>query len=803
MWVREGSALVPQSYRVVSDVIARAASEPAQGTREEALDAIAAALRSSVAAHLVSDVPVGLFLSGGMDSTLLASLLGRTENRPRSVTLGFHEYKGTALDESVLAAEVAALTGAEHRSVHVGRDDFAAEREALLSAMDQPSIDGINTWFVARAAAATGMKVAISGLGGDELFASYPSFRQVPRLARAMAAPARLPGLGVALRRIASPLLRNVTSPKYAGLVEYGGSVAGAYLLRRALFMPWELPQVMDHDMAREGLRQLDALAMLRGTIDRVDEHAPPRLKVSALEMSWYTRHQLLADADWASMAHSLEVRVPLADIDLLEAVAPWFASHPDITKREVVARVATQLPKQVLDRPKTGFSVPVRDWMGAPRSARGLRGWAQYVHGRFAREPAPAANDSRPRVLVATLAPGPGGVDAMAEFAVRTLTERGLQPVLAYYATYGAMPELSVPATRLLQRKPAMQTAQAYGGHDIHAVGAWLPELEFTHFAPTAHWRKLMDSCSACVVASGNVLPATPFLLTGRPYLAWVATDWDGDRKDRVRRFPLLRRALDTCVNSPIIRRLEKRLLRGGRVLPLSEYTREMLEARAGGSIEGATLPVPVDVALFKPAPGARVAGRIGFAGRFNDPRKNIGLLLQAAVRLRELGCEFTVLLMGDAPNAHVRGLVEQLDLGTQVTFRQGLSRLEMRDCMQTLDVFVLPSHQEGLCISALEAMACGVPVVSTRCGGPEEFVLPGVTGELVASEPRAMAAAVMGLLREPERRQQMSIAGRELVRDRYSRHRAEAIFVRELEAAFPGLLPATIAAELYVETA
>src|SRR6185369_1805199 len=205
------------------------------------------------------------------------------------------------------------------------------EREKLLAAMDQPSIDGVNTWFVARAAAAQGLKVAMSGLGGDELFGSYPSFRDVPRLNRLFAPCAHMPQLGLYTRRLSEPLLRRVTSPKYAGLLEYGGSLGGAYLLRRGLYMPWELPRVMDPDMARTGWRDLQMLARLDDAPSHIHGTMQERLAVSALEMSWYMRNQLLNDADWAGMAHSLEIRVPFVDVTLFGAAAPFLvtAHHP------------------------------------------------------------------------------------------------------------------------------------------------------------------------------------------------------------------------------------------------------------------------------------------------------------------------------------------------------------------------------------------------------------------------------------------------------------------------------------------
>ncbi len=179
--------------------------------------------------------------------------------------------------------------------------------------MDQPTIDGVNTWFVARAAASQGIKVALSGVGGDELFASYPGFAELPRINRLARPLSRFPAVGRRLRKLTVPFLSRHTSPKYAGLLEYGGSLGGAYLLRRGLFMPWELPQVMDADMARQGCgRPAHA-----GNSWTAPHHAPPtrsRLAISALEMSWYMRNQLLRDTDWTGMAHSLEIRVPFVD---------------------------------------------------------------------------------------------------------------------------------------------------------------------------------------------------------------------------------------------------------------------------------------------------------------------------------------------------------------------------------------------------------------------------------------------------------------------------------------------------------
>lgn len=258
--------------------------------------------------------------------------------------------------------------------------DFAADRDAILQAMDQPSIDGVNSYFVAREAVRAGLKVALSGLGGDELFGGYDTFSQVPRLKRLMRPFSLVPGLGKGFRLVAAPLLAGRASPKWAGLIELGGDWGGAYLLRRGLYMPWELPNVMDPDMAREGWNTLQSLQRPGSALGRIRADRPA---VSAMEMRWYMRNQLLRDADWAGMAHSLEIRTPLVDVDLFTALAPMIVGSTPPTKLNMADTPAKTLPDEVLYRKKTGFFVPVAEWMQqdmGDQAERGLRGWARQV---------------------------------------------------------------------------------------------------------------------------------------------------------------------------------------------------------------------------------------------------------------------------------------------------------------------------------------------------------------------------------------------------------------------------------------
>ena len=388
LWVGAQGAGDPQPFCLITDILAHAANNPAHGTQGDALDAIGAAVRDSIAAHHVADVPVGMFLSAGIDSALITALSVAHGERPHTLTLAFAEYVGSANDESPLAEQLAAQMGTRHATVMVRKADFEEQREQLLGAMDQPSIDGVNTWFVSQAAASQGIKVALSGLGGDELFASYPSFAELPRIRNLVSPFARFHCLGKNLRKASAPFVSSFTSPKYAGLLEYGGTLGGAYLLRRALYMPWELNQVLDADLVRHGWHELRCRTHLAATTAGIPQD---RLAVSALEMSWYMRHQLLVDSDWASMAQSLELRVPFLDVPLLRAVAPWLAAHPGLSKPAIAQALAPQLPREVIHKPKTGFSIPVRDWLMGEQvevTEHGLRGWARHLYSRHAVQP-------------------------------------------------------------------------------------------------------------------------------------------------------------------------------------------------------------------------------------------------------------------------------------------------------------------------------------------------------------------------------------------------------------------------------
>ncbi len=789
----------------VRRLIQDAENQTVSGSIDEALEAISDSIHDSVKAHMIADVPVGVFLSSGLDSCMLAACAAEMHHDVQAVTLGFNEFAGTPDDEVPLARQIAAAFGVRHDVFTVSKSDFVSQRAALLAAMDQPSIDGVNTWFVARAAAQSGLKVVLSGLGGDELFGSYPSFTDVPRMQRLAMPFAALPGVGRAVRKVCAPIASRMSSPKFASVLEYGGTFGGAYFLRRALMMPWELTTILDRDVVNEGLRLLnvpDGMAPLTNGI------RSPRFRVSALEMQIYMRHQLLRDSDWASMAHSVELRVPFVDSKLIADAIPWLQAVPGLTKTDVARRVAPKVSKRVWNRPKTGFSVPVRDWIlvDLPReNARGLRGWANRVFrvqtaqnpatisrvafdDRFVR-PLEKLGQRTPRVLIASIAPGSGGVNSMVEFVLTVLREEGYEPVIAHYQPYSISPLLSVPSFSLLSRVVDRQVHLTHGDVETHAIGAWLPELEFTHYQATTPWREVMDSCDAFVVVSGNNLACTAFFKTKRPYVAWIASDWHGDRAERAARFSPPRRVLDRIVNGPVIQRLERKLLGGGVILPLSRHTKGQLERILAGCTSS-IFPAPIDLDRFAPCPEKTVFGRIGFAGRFDDPRKNIELLLDAFVRVSSRFTSAELYLIGAVSTPAIDAQIARRRLQRNVVIVDRLTGTDYPDALQRLDVFVVPSHQEGLCIAALEAMASGVPVVSTRCGGPEEFVLDGQTGALCAFDATEMADQICEFVSDRVLRDRIGAAARQHIVKNYGPQHGRRVFLDGFYRAFPGLV-------------
>lgn len=328
----------------------------ARGTQpvEAAARAFEAALDDSVRAHLVSDVPVGVFLSGGLDSAAIVASAGRIgASRLRTFTVS---VPGSSIDESAPAARIAREFGTDHTEVTVAPDELAGWLEDGLDAMGDPTFDGLNTFIVSRAVARAGLKVVLSGLGGDEVLGGYPSFRDVPRLWRAMAPfRAGAPGRGVAawLARFAP-----VPAPgKLAEIVrEPAATRAGLWRQYRSLFERAEIRRLTGVEAPPDD--------------QAADEPDTPILDViSRCEIEEYMGSQLLRDSDVFSMCDSLELRVPFVDDAFIRRVREggwWPRGAHQSHKAAIFAAMPHPLPGDHLSRKKTGFMIPMGDWLRA-----------------------------------------------------------------------------------------------------------------------------------------------------------------------------------------------------------------------------------------------------------------------------------------------------------------------------------------------------------------------------------------------------------------------------------------------------
>jgi len=350
-WLRfDGRDVTVTRWFEIESVLGSARAQPV----EAAAAAFQDALDDSIRAHLVSDVPVGVFLSGGLDSAAVVAAASRAGgSKLRTFTVA---VPGSPIDESEPARLIARHFGTEHTEVAVRREEIAGWIEEGLEAMGEPTFDGLNTFIVSRAVARAGLKVVLSGLGGDELLGGYRSFNDVPKLWK-------------------------LTAPFRAGMP--GGGLAAALARFAPVAAPGKLAEILrDPARTRAGLwrqyrsiferRQIRGLTGIDPPSDdqTPDDPKHPMLDVVMLcEIQEYMASQLLRDSDAFSMCDSLELRVPFVDHILMRRVheGGWWSKGEHATyKAALFAAMPDPLPGDHHSRKKTGFMIPMGEWLRA-----------------------------------------------------------------------------------------------------------------------------------------------------------------------------------------------------------------------------------------------------------------------------------------------------------------------------------------------------------------------------------------------------------------------------------------------------
>jgi asparagine synthase (glutamine-hydrolysing) len=359
---------------------------------ESAAQRLQPMLEDAVRAHLVADVPVGLFLSSGLDSGAIAALAARAQPGIHSFTLSF---PNTPYDEGALAKLVARHCGTHHTEVPVDGAAVLARIDEAVSALDQPTMDGINTYFVSWAARELGLKVALSGLGGDELFAGYRTFADTPRLAQLIRASWFVPK---PLRQFMAPLVRALMAQRSTPDAARKAAAAWCspdrlphpYFFTRTLFPPNELRKLTDptfraSSVSSDGVTLeptwLGWLQQIAGSVRTLE----PVAAVSWLELRSYMVSTLLRDTDSVSMARSLEVRVPLLDTPLVEfvtALPDAARQQPGVHKALLVESLKGILPAEILTQRKRTFTLPWEEWLRGPLRGRLEASFANLAPG-------------------------------------------------------------------------------------------------------------------------------------------------------------------------------------------------------------------------------------------------------------------------------------------------------------------------------------------------------------------------------------------------------------------------------------
>jgi len=316
---------------------------------EEARQLIRQKLHGAVNRHLIADAPVGVFLSGGIDSGIIALEASKVKGAGlHTLSLTFDEAD---YDESKFQHLLAKKMSSQHHELHLTKSDFDEQVCSILQAMDQPSADGINTWFVSKLTKKHGLKAVLSGLGGDELFGGYPSFKRIGLLKKMNDL---LPE--IALKQFQSSPIEAYQKLAYLSL----RSAVGYYLALRGYFAPRQIAAILDIPIKE-----------VWGKISQFDYPSVPEkdnsLFTAYLEQDLYMKNQLLRDTDAMSMQHGIEIRIPFLDTEFLNVmnnIHPKIRFDKKLAKGLLIKSYQDLLPAEIWKRKKMGFSFPLQKWL-------------------------------------------------------------------------------------------------------------------------------------------------------------------------------------------------------------------------------------------------------------------------------------------------------------------------------------------------------------------------------------------------------------------------------------------------------
>lgn len=754
-------------------------------TRGEFTHELRAQLEDSVRAHLVADVPVGAFLSGGLDSAVVVGLMSRLGGRRlKTFSIGFNEAD---FSEAGFAEETARHFGTEHHTSVLTGAQVAADLERIIASCDQPTGDGINTFYASKAAHEGGVTVAISGLGGDELFGGYPSFRNTAQIARWLPQWRMLPFI-VRDPVIASLRARDTRARKLADVLKYARNVNDIASMQRRVFSEARRHALLS-PAAREILGSRPPFHSELSTLAADLAGAGLFETVSAWELHTYMADLLLRDSDVMSMHHSLELRVPFVDRPLIE----WLWRQPSAFKSDyaqpksaLAESVADLLPPGLLKRRKRGFSLPFPLWMHAelrpfladtfspssiarsglfsPDAVQGLwrgfqtrtderqwsRVWSLAVLIQFInRRPAPLPPLPGPAPIVVDTKKSPAAPPAAGPARGRTrprhrtlllapeifASEGGIPRILQIYLK--ALCDLAEPAdaVRLVALNDGVMDSNDLRRSANDRLEDWqVCNRNKVRFVKAA--LRLGRGCDRIICGHVFQLPVALAAKALNPRL----------------RYYLVAHGIE--VWRPFKLREKVALMGAERIFCVSDYTRRQLLARCALPEHRVVVLHNALDPFFHIAPGeplTRCPPTILVVTRLTkaDRYKGVEHMIQAmpAILAAIPGARLRIIGRGD-DYAYLQNLKQSLGLDRAVDFLGYVDDRTMTNELRSCRLFALPSKKEGFGLVFLEAMANGRPCLGANAGGIPE-VITADSGVLVEfGDVPGLAAAAVGAL-------------------------------------------------------
>lgn len=754
-------------------------------SHEEFIRELRSRLDDTIRAHMLADVPVGAFLSGGLDSAAVVGLMTRASGTPlRTFSIGFEE---TRYSEVAAAETTARHFGAIHQTHILTGGEVVRDLDKLLSAFDQPTGDGVNTYYASQVAHRGGVTVALSGLGGDELFGGYPAFRDTPRIARWLPWWRALPP---PLRRLMIRRLQrgDTRRRKLADVLQHATNIHEVGALQRRVFSDVSRSALLNPDTLAD-IGPLDPFHLELDALSADLANAGPFEVVSAWELRTYMADLLLRDSDVMSMRHSLELRVPFIDRPFIEWLwqqpAEW-KSQPNRSKAGLAEAVRDILPQEIFSRPKHGFTLPFPIWMkhelrpfledtfsasSLDRSGLFATSAVQTLWRGFL-----ARNDSREwsrvwslAVLVAfvnrrtsgpqefappvEVAPGRESVPTANHLERPKAKHRTLLLAPEIYSSEGGIP-------RILQLYLKALCENANTPESIRLVALNDYGLDLTELRQRTNGS--LDQARACGRSKTRFVRETLEMARGCDtiicgHVRQLPVAWLAQRLNPGLKYYLVAHGIEVWRKFNAV---EKKAMRGAeRIFCVSNYTRgELLKHCTLDSDRVVVLHNALDP-YFEIDAGTRLADcpprilivtRITYADRY----KGVESMIEAMPAIRTAIPDATLRIVGRGDDVNrLKQRSQALGLEAVVEFTGYLNDHALAEEMRSCRLFALPSRKEGFGLVFLEAMAHGRPCLGARAGGIPE-VITDDTGVLVeyGDVPGIATATVAALQRKWE---------------------------------------------------